>query len=105
MNRRMAHLAFYIFLVLWSAWSSGCSPISAYSKFQPHDIETKSPINVSAKVFPEFDVAKIKSLLPPGAVIGAYYDGATKRYQSSYKAGDLIITPAIKYMNNGRVLC
>jgi S1-C subfamily serine protease len=90
MASKIIYSAFYVWVVLCSGWLPGCSPISAYSKFQPHDIDNKPPINVSGKAFPEFDIAKIKSLLPPGADMGAYYGGTTKRWQHSYKVGDLI---------------
>jgi len=78
-------LSFYAIL-----WLSGCSPISAYSKFQPSTIENQIPIDVSNRDFPEFDVAKIGCMLPSGVRIGAHYDGVTNRWQHSYRLEEII---------------
>lgn len=65
---------------------NGCATTGLMGTYS--QIPQSTPIDVSQKNFPDFGVAKIKSALPPGSVIGGYYDGwARVKWQTYYAQG------------------
>lgn len=48
--------------------------------------ETKQPINMAPRDFPQFGVAKMRSNMVPGTVVGAHYDGLLKVKQRNHYA-------------------
>lgn len=99
MKNKKITIISYVFLFIFPLLLSGCaSTVSTYSQL-PQAI----PVNVSKLNFPEFGIARIKSSLVPGTILGSHHDGWAKvKYRNYYAAGNINSNILEGYLNGIR---